>query len=198
MCAADKCAGYRGENGIMCNEIIVKYCSPTLANIKTGSLFTMPIRDCENCMDMVRTINRKLVPKGLRFLVLKKTESSVLFYMYRPQLLKKDLFDQEALSILNEAGYVTSSSDLCVIHLMKRLRESEGFPHEIGLFLGYPPEDVRGFITNGGKNCKCVGTWKVYGDTSKALELFCRYKKCTAMYCRYYRRGLSIESLAVA
>ena len=126
----------------------------------------MPIRDCENCMDMVRTINRKLVPKGLRFLVLKKTESSVLFYMYRPQLLKKDLFDQEALSILNEAGYVTSSSDLCsMLHnLMKRLRESEGFPHEIGLFLGYPPEDVRGFITNGGKKlqmCRYMeGLWR--------------------------------------
>lgn len=81
MCAADKCAGYRGENGIMCNEIIVKYCSPTLANIKTGSLFTMPIRDCENCMDMVRTINRKLVPKGLRFLVLKKKRNHQYFFI---------------------------------------------------------------------------------------------------------------------
>lgn len=182
----------------MNHEVIVKYCSPTLANIKTGNLFSMPIRDCEDFTDVVRSINKKLVPKGLRFLALKKTEESVLFYLYRPKMLKKDLFNQEAAGILKEVGYTSKSPDMCVVHLMRRLRESNEFPHEIGLFLGYPPEDVRGFITNGGKNCKCVGTWKVYGDTSRAQELFYEYKKCTARYCRYYRRGLSIEALTVA
>ena len=38
------------------------------------------------------------------------------------------------------------------------------FPHEIGIFLGYPLADVAGFIRNKGRNCKCIGTWKVYGD----------------------------------
>ena len=32
--------------------------------------------------------------------------------------------------------------------LIKRLNEDAEFPHEIGLFPGYPPEDVRGFIEN--------------------------------------------------
>ncbi len=43
------------------------------------------------------------------------------------------------------------------------------FPHEIGLFLGYPPEDVCGYIRNKGKCQKCTGHWQVYGDENFAL-----------------------------
>ena len=39
----------------------------------------------------------------------------------------------------------------CIVKLIGRLQENEGFPHEIGLFLGYPPEDVLGFIENKGE-----------------------------------------------
>lgn len=35
---------------------------------------------------------------------------------------------------------------MCIDHLKKRLFTHDGFPHEIGAFLGYPLEDVRGFI----------------------------------------------------
>ena len=36
--------------------------------------------------------------------------------------------------------------------------------------LGYPAEDVQGFIENETKECKCVGCWKVYGDEEKAKK----------------------------
>lgn len=65
---------------------------------------------------------------------------------------------------------------------MKRLGESDEFPHEIGLFLGYPVEDVKGFIENKASCAKCVGYWKVYGDEEKAQKLFNQYKKCTGVY----------------
>ena len=67
---------------------------------------------------------------------------------------------------------------------MKRIKSGNEFPHEIGLFLGYPPEDVDGFINNGAKGAKYVGTWKVYGDESIAKRTFAQYKnvrKCTKM-----------------
>ena len=35
--------------------------------------------------------------------------------------------------------------------------ESGEFPHEVGLFLGYPPEDVKGFIDHRANNFKCAG-----------------------------------------
>ena len=72
------------------------------------------------------------------------------------------------------------------------------FPHEIGLFLSYPPEDVKGFIENRAANYKLSGLWKVYGDEKKAKELFAKYKKCTDIYCERYEAGCGIAELAVA
>ena len=34
--------------------------------------------------------------------------------------------------------------------------ESGEFPHEVGLFLSYPPEDVKGFIDHRANNFKCT------------------------------------------
>ena len=48
------------------------------------------------------------------------------------------------------------------------------FPHEIGVFLGYPLEDVKGFIENKGKNFLYSGYWKVYSDVERAKS-YCRH-----------------------
>lgn len=53
-----------------------------------------------------------------------------------------------------------------------RLHMCEKFPHEIGLFLDYPLVDVIGFIRNTGKNCKCSGCWKAYGNAKEAEKTF--------------------------
>ena len=37
-----------------------------------------------------------------------------------------------------------------------------GFPHEMGVLLGYPVEDVRGFMEQNGQNALYQGYWKVY------------------------------------
>ena len=88
--------------------------------------------------------------------------------------------------------------EACIARLSRRLRENEDFPHEIGLFLSYPPEDVRGFIENRAKNYKFIGYWKVYGDEDKARRAFARYKKCTDCYCRFLEAGFALTDLAVA
>ena len=68
---------------------------------------------------------------------------------------------------------------------------------EVGLFLGYPSEDVNGFISCGAKGAKCVGTWKVYGDVAAARRTFALYRKCTRIYREAYGRHRSLEKLTV-
>ena len=100
--------------------------------------------------------------------------------------------------MLVERGYNISTGERCVVHLIKRLAECDEFPHEIGLFIGYPPEDVSGFIENNACGFKCVGCWKVYGDREKAEKTFSRYKKCTQVYQEQWTKGKSIERLTIA
>ena len=86
----------------------------------------------------------------------------------------------------------------CIAQLIRRFREDGQFPHEVGLFLSYPPEDVQGFIDHRACDFKCAGLWKVYGDERRALRLFSRFKHCTEDYCARWQTGWDIDRLAVA
>lgn len=182
----------------MSEDLVIKHCSPTLAGIKTGSLFSCPYVLQTELFEDIRNLNRQLVPKGLRVLPLRYSENRALIYVFRPDHLKADLLDGSARRILEEAGYKSEKAERCILELIRRLSVRESFPHEIGLFLSYPPEDVRGFIDNEARNYKYVGCWKVYGDEAAARKQFERFRKCTDIYCKKWAMGVSVEELSVA
>ena len=182
----------------MSEDYLVRHCAPTLAGIKTASLFTYRYDTRENLMESVRQMNRRLHSKGLRVLPLRFSEKRALIYIYRPKKLSEDLSDKVASKLLEICGYNTGGCEKCIVKLVQKLRQEEDFPHEIGLFLGYPPEDVCGFIENKACGCKCVGCWKVYGDEAAAKKKFDQYKKCTRVYCDQLAKGKDIERLTVA
>lgn len=182
----------------MSEDLIVRHCSPTLAGIKTGNMFTCSFENEKAMRESIRRWNKILRKKGLRVVPLRFRNNRALIYIYRPARLSQDLQHDTACRLLQERGYGMETPERCVLQLMKRLGECEEFPHEIGLFLGYPPEDVCGFIENKAEGCKCVGCWKVYGDAEAAQKTFAKYKKCTNVYCAQLKKGRSIERLAVA
>ena len=182
----------------MSEEMVVRQAAPTLAGIKTGTIFPVPFDSLPGLTAEIRDLNRILVPKGLRLLPLRYQDRKALLYLYRPSELRKDLKDQLAGTLLAEAGYPNKGSEQCVAYLARRFRSGGEFPHEVGLFLNYPPQDVLGFIENRAVNYKCAGLWKVYGDVEQAQRLFARYRKCTDIYCELWRAGSGIGQLAVA
>lgn len=182
----------------MFEEWIIRQCAPTLAGMKTGSLFTCPYESKQQVMNELRQFNKRLVPKGLRLLPLRFSKRRVLIYLFRPSNLQRDLVDAAAVSILKKHGYHDIRVEPCVCQLMERFQSGDYFPHEVGLFLGYPPEDVCGFIENRASGHKCAGYWKVYGDEAAAQRTFEKYKKCTKVYCAQWAQGASIERLTVA
>ena len=182
----------------MSEDILIRQGAPTLAGIKTGSLFPCPCEDREALLDDIRQLNRRLSPKGLCLLPIRFLAGQALLYLYRPAELRRDLRDAQASELLHQAGYGNESCAHCVARLARRFRESGEFPHEVGLFLSYPPEDVKGFIDHRANNFKCAGLWKVYGDEEKARSLFAKYRKCTEIYCALWQSGSKLEQLAVA
>jgi len=179
-------------------EYIIRNCAPTLAGIKTASMFSCPCTSQEELKLFLREMNARLNCKGIRLLPLKKGAKRVLIYVYRPSKLHIDICDECAEKLLSDAGYDTRCCQRCIVHLIKRIREQKDFPHEIGLFLGYPPEDVNGFIKNKAQHFKLSGLWKVYGDEEKARKKFELFKKCDQVYFKRWSQGTEIERLAVA
>lgn len=147
------------------------------------------------CRDL-RELNKKLCPKGLRAVPLRVKDGRALVYVYRPDRLIADFSDSETTDILTGLGYDVSNADESVVALIEKLNASKEFPHEIGLFIGYPPHDVKAFM-EGCTDCKCVGCWKVYGDEEKAKRTFRAYEKCTDVYRRQWKGGKPIEKLIV-
>ena len=182
----------------MSEEIIIRNCSPTLAGMKTGNMFSCVFTDRRELCDSLRRWNRVLCKKGLRMIPLCMRGGRALIYLYRTSQLSKDLKNEQASRLLRDRGYVSHCPAGCIAHLMKRIGESTEFPHEVGLFLGYPPEDVCGFIEKGANGFKCSGCWKVYGDEESARRLFKKYKKCTDIYTVLHSKGKSVERLTVA
>ncbi len=181
----------------MSGQMLVTYCSPTLAGLKTGNLFSLSFESREELNRNIREFNRILSPKGICVLPLRFTEGHALIYVFRPAALEKDLADEECRKLLREAGYPSGRLYGCIRELIGRLKAGGEFPHEIGLFLSYPPEDVRGFIANKAGKSKCTGTWKVYGDEQRARKMFRRFRRCTDIYCRKWNEGMPLERLAV-
>ena len=94
----------------MSEEMVVRQCAPTLAGIKTGSLFPCPCTDRDALLDEVRQLNRRLSPKGLCLLPLRFTEGSALLYLYRPATLRRDLSDDLARRLLAEAAMTAAAA----------------------------------------------------------------------------------------
>ncbi len=142
---------------------------------------------------------------GLAVEPLAKRNHGTLIYVYRPEMLEARLNDLQVAKFLRAYGYDPTSARDCMSILRRRMRmqnthatadgQPGNFPHEIGVFLGYPLEDVIGFVENNGANSLASGCWKVYANVEEAIECFARYKECARCFEERYEAGDSLESL---
>lgn len=198
----------------MLEKSIIKHCSPTLAGLKTANMFTYMFQSIDMMEMELQEQNEKLNEKGVFVEVLKSGKSKALIYVYRKKKLENDLRQEGVQKLLCDFGYCdktcmenraesntrncTGNCEACLEKLKTRFFQYENFPHEVGVFLGYPLQDVTGFIEQKGKNYKFSGPWKVYEDAGEMKKVFRRYEKCSEVYNRLFAGGRSITQLTVA
>lgn len=182
----------------MLENALIRYCAPTLARLLPGGLFTLKIENLEEMVQRIRAVRAILRPKGVELTLLRVRGERALLYLYRPAELEKVLDGEAAQEMLVSLGYVCADVSATLRTLRVRLQSEEGFPHEIGIFLGYPPADVAGFIRNGGRDCLLCGCWKVYVDACKAARTFERLRKCKEVYARLFACGYPLSRLTVS
>ncbi len=181
----------------MSEELLIEYCSPTLAGIKTGNLFSCEYESVSHIKNNVYHLNKILCSKGVNVVLMNFHNNRALIYVFRPKKLYRDMKNIQTRKLLTDMGYDCGNIYECIKLLSERLHISEDFPHEIGLFLGYPPEDVAGFIKNHGNHSKYTGYWKVYSNEKDAIKKFDDYKKCRDTYSDRWKKGESLQLLTV-
>lgn len=182
----------------MLEKYLIEHCSPTLASLKTANLFTYAYSSEQELSQDIFRWNNQLADKGIELVVLRRKENSALIYVCRTSYLKRDLSQPGVAYFLRKYGYRSVEPAYALQRLKQRLAESGEFPHEIGVFLGYPLGDVIGFIKNAGRSSKCSGCWKVYCNECEAIKTFAKYKKCREVYVRLWKDGRSVRQLTVA
>ena len=93
---------------------------------------------------------------------------------------------------LESCGYDTKLSVEEKLRILEERISCGSFPHEIGIFLGYPVDDVLGFIENKGANYLFCGFWKVYSNPRKAKRAFDEYVHCRDYLCDNIQRGVEL------
>lgn len=179
----------------MSEDKMILHCSPTLRGIKAGSIFTASYTSKNEFEKDVERANLKFNKTQIRFSALKYSKGKGIVYVYRPSLLLKDISKPESIDVLSTNGYKSYDCKSCIDRLIERLYNSSEFPHEIGLFLGYPPEDVKGFIENQAKKFKYADYWKVYGDVERAKIRFNAFRRSTKFCYSKWKAGASIIAL---
>lgn len=174
------------------------HCAPSLAGIKAADMICWE-PPAQNTMEFLQYYRESLDRLGVCLRVLRPCGSRLLMLVFRPRQLEQCLSQPDVRASLAKEGYPVGQRidlDALLDHLCRRL-EQEEFPHEIGLFLGYPAADVEGFRIHGGRNCKLSGCWKVYGDADYAQKMFERFLRCRQALTRRVKEGLRLDQILV-
>lgn len=180
-------------------ECLVQNAAPVLAGIKVANLFNYSFKNLADCGRVLRVFNAKMNTKGVYAELLKQKETFYLIYIYRKSTLTRELNRSDVGAFLGEIGYKDSRNvSNAIKQLKKRIMFSGEFPHEIGLFLGYPLADVKSFIEKKGRDFVLCGEWKVYHDEQMAQCLFHKLNTCRRKYMELFLGGNSLYDMTVS
>ncbi len=179
-------------------QFFIRHCAPTMAGLKCANMMSCP--NHKSYKEDLSKIQEMILEKGIKIQIIHQSASRILILVYRPTLLAKRFQDEDVCQFLEDCGYCDFDVEKAISRLQDRIAaDPQGFPHEIGVFLGYPLADIKSFIENNGKNGLCCGEWKVYHEPEVAQKIFANLKKCREIYYRLFTNGSrSLTQLTVA
>lgn len=142
----------------------------------------------------------QLADCGVRLAWLARRDRGAMVLAWRPDAVRGLVSDEKVCEFLATRGLCTQTPERLMAGIVSRLRSYYArraeFPHEIGLVLGYPLEDVQGFMADGGRGAHACGYWKVYGDVTAARLRFDELAHHERRLNRLYSEGVPVRELA--
>ena len=167
-------------------------CAPLITGLKISNLLTIP-------PDGFTQVEKIIEGSFITMYPLLETEEKIVILLYRKERLEKYLRMPQVQKLLTEEGYGTCQLEEVLPVFCARYENyaetKKEFPHELGLLLGYPPEDVEGFIRHQGKNCLCTGYWKVYADKEGKQRLFEKYEYARENLIQLLHYGMKMAEI---
>lgn len=164
------------------------HCGASMAGIKPASLAVCG----EGSLGELAAFREQFLRKGIRTEILARKGSRITYLVFREEKLRAHLGEAENAAFLARCGYPDGlEAQLCTL---KRRMRGGRFPHEVGIFLGYPAEDVLGYMRDPSA-CLLSGAWKVYAEPEKKRALFERYRRCSRGIVRRLTGGQKLADI---
>jgi len=177
------------RRGIDCD--IAFHGAPTLLGVKCANLISVA-RNESVIAEYLCEFMEKMSAEGFCARQLCKCRERTLVYIYNVKMLDAWLKMPQVNMLLEEYGYTSDMAAEEMLDMLASRISCGSFPHEIGAFLGYPVGDIRGFISNSGKNCLLCGYWKVYENAENAQQTFEKYDRCREILFDRLNHGLDL------
>ena len=111
----------------------------------------------------------------LSYEIINMPDGGIRLVFINKSALSNVLSNKKCLNFLKFIGYPSNYTLDGYIDLLINKLHTKDFPHEIGIFLGYPLKDVVGFMGYGNyKFCK-TRYWRVYGDESISDDVYNKF-----------------------
>lgn len=173
------------QNAEKYHKILTRCAAPVLEYVKPSSLVSLPKE--------LKADDIILKTQNLEMMLLYKYRLSQMVFIFNRKMLNSIINNEKTHHLLKRYSYPDKPElDMYLEHLKKRLKDftdkRTDFPHEIGVFLGYPYQDVMDFI-DGKKDCCFCGYWKVYNNPHQALETMRKYWYAKEKAMTFYAHG---------
>lgn len=183
----------------MLEAMIAYHCAPALAGIKPANMVACQKSRIPDIHSEIEKLNNELNIKDIYLEVICECEKRALVMVYRKKVLEKHLQVHNHRAFLSMYGYSEIGSMADYINHLKTRLVNDTFPHEIGVFLGYPLHDIYCFINHRDEGCLLIGEWKVYHNVEEAEKLFYRFKACRKALVRHItERGKTLAQVFCA
>lgn len=176
------------------NQIFLRYSSQSVCGIKPANLFTVPSENFT--VEIFREWQLIVNEQGLEISAFKISDRTTMLFIYNKKWIQKIIENPLVVPYLEKKGYSSiHDTNKTIQDLSNRLRSKKDFPHEVGIFLGYPFDDVIKFEEHQGKFCRYCGYWKAYCNPEKAKECCNRFRQCSQMCAKWFDEGYSIPQI---
>lgn len=158
-------------------NFLVYHTSLVIAKVKPAVTITIGKKNLER-FDAWNKYGRQFLDSiNLKYVELRENENSIILMVYDEEVLEKEINTKDHIEFLNRLGYPSELDVDGYVKFLKIRYKKYNCPHELGIFLGIPIEDVKDFMECTDKKCLLCRYWKVYNNKIDAEKIFTKYDK---------------------
>jgi len=164
----------KGKPFVKKKLFLVESLAPLVLGLKPSVLLNVSLEKESEWLEFEELFTQK---EAFRIKEIRELKGRLQVIFYQRETLDTVLRQKSIQEFLTKLSYPQNYSLDSYLNLLKHRITSLEFPHEIGVFLGYPLKDVMGFMGFLSLPYRRTQGWRIYGDETPSNEVYAKYRQ---------------------